>query len=146
MQTWLMAGEQKFDFTQVKSITLYRFVSRNMAKFRDTGTMDRKIGSGGSNKITRQAVTMIKRLSMNRKRRSNRKVAAMVGTSKDTVRRYLKKSGAKAYHRRKVQAMKSEHRDKRIEFARWALQQYGVVINGNTTWGRLVNTDFFLPW
>jgi hypothetical protein len=66
----------------------------------------------------------------------------MVGVSYKTVQNVLKKDGAKPYHTRKVQAMSQEHKEKRVQFAKWALQEYGLRINGNTVWGRLVNTDF----
>lgn len=141
MRSWLL-GDKIFDLGQVKPMTLYMFVKRSMDKFRSTGSMARKEGSGGNNSISRQAATRIKRLALNRKRRGSRKVAAMVGVSQGTVINYLKKSGAKAYHRRKVQAMSEEHKEKRVQFARWALEEYGQVVNGNTTWGRLINTDF----
>ena len=29
-----------------------------------------------------------------------------------------------------------------MQFAHWALDQYGGVFTGNTVWGRLINTDF----
>ena len=142
MRAWLLCGEQQFDLSQVKRSTLTMFMKRTMEKFNERGTMVRKSGSGGRNKVSSQVVTRIKRLAMNKKRRGSRRVAAMVGVSKNTVQRYLKKSGAKPYHRRKVQAMKPEHKEMRVKFARWALKQYGVVVNGNTTWGKVVNTDF----
>ena len=141
MKLWLL-DDKIFDLSQIKTTTFHMFVKRSMDKFRNTGSMARKKGSGGSNSISRQAATRIKRLALNRKRRSTRKVAAMVGVSQSTVKNYLKKCGARAYHRRKVQAMSEEQKVKRVQFARWALEEYGQVVNGNTTWGRLINTDF----
>ena len=123
MKSWLMSGEQKFDLTLVNPSTLHKFINRNMDRFKTMGTMDRIAGSGGWNKVSKQDIAKIKRLALNKKRRSGRRVAAMVGGSKDTVTRYLRKSGAKPYHRRKVQVMKPEHREKRVQFARWAGQQ-----------------------
>ena len=52
-----------------------------------------------------------------------------------TVQRTLKEAGAKYFHRRKVQSMKPEHEEKRVVFARWALDMYGSEVNGNTVWG-----------
>ena len=66
----------------------------------------------------------------------------MVGVARQTVANVLKKAGAIAYHRKKTQAMKPLHQQNRVKFATWALNQYGKAVNGNTTWGRLVNTDF----
>ena len=143
MKKWLLSNQQTFDLSQVEYITLHSFVTRNMAKFKELGTMDRQEGSGRPRTArSKKNVLKIKRLALNKHRRGSRNVAAMVGVSKDTVNRALKEAGAKYFHRRKVQAMKPEHEVKRVEFARWALDTYGRVVNGNTVWGRLVNTDF----
>ena len=142
MKSWLMSGQQKFDLTLVNPSTLRMFIERSMSKFLALGTMDRKAVSGGTNKISMKEIIKIKRLALNKKRRSIRRVGAMVGVSKNTVNRYLWKSGAKPYHRRKVQVMKPEHRKKRVHFGRWALQEFGTDVNGNTVWRGLVNTDF----
>ena len=104
MRSWLL-GDKIFDLSQVKPMTLYMFVKRSMDKFRSTGSMARKEGSGENNSISRQAATRIKRLALNKKRRSTRKVAAMVGVSQSTIKKYLNKCGAKAYHGMKVQAI-----------------------------------------
>ena len=47
-------------------------------------------------------------VSAGKQRRSSRKVAAVVGVSQSNVMNYLKKFGARVYHRRKVQSMMSE--------------------------------------
>ena len=85
MKLWLL-DDKIFDLSQIKTTTFHMFVKRSMDKFRNTGSMARKKGSGGSNSISRQAATRIKRLALNRKRRSTRKVAAMVGVSKADYR------------------------------------------------------------
>ena len=90
MKEWLLSGQQMFDLTLVKSTTLFSYISRNMDKFTNTGTMGRKVGSGGGNKISKQTVTKVKRLSLNKKRRSLRRVAAMVGICKSTVKKIFK--------------------------------------------------------
>ena len=105
-----------------------------MSKFKEYGTLKRRAGSGGSNNISGRLVTKIKRLSLNKNRRGARKVAAMVGVSDRTVRRTLMKAGARPYHKRKVHAMTAEHKTKRVAFASWALQQYGLRVNGNKMW------------
>ena len=38
--------------------------------------------------------------------------------------------------------MRPEHHTKRVEFEKWALEEYGSVANGSTKWGKLINTDF----
>ena len=66
----------------------------------------------------------------------------MVGIYSCTLRKYLKKAGAKPFHRRKVQMVKCEHKEKRIRFAKLALKQYVLVVKRNTIWGRLISNDF----
>ena len=84
----------------------------------------------------------VKRLCKNRKRRSIRKVGTIVGISKSTTWNLLRKAGLKPLHKRKVQAMKPEHKVRRVQFATWALREYGRQVHGNTVWGRIINTDF----
>ena len=143
MREWLLSGQQSFNLSQIEDITLYHFIRRNMEKFMEDGTMDRKPGSGRPRSArSRQNVVKIKRLSMNKHRRGIRNVGAMIGVSRESVRRTLKEAGAKYYHRRKVQSMKPEHEERRVDIARWALDKYGSTVNGNTFWGRVVNTYF----
>ena len=126
----------------IKSNTLSKFISYQLEKLRNTGNLTRKRGSGGHNKTPPRVVNRIKRLALNKHWRGSRKVAAMVGVTRTTVQNYLRKSGAKAYHRRKVQAMTPVHQARRVEFSRWALREYGRDVTGHSVWGRLVNTDF----
>ena len=63
----------------------------------------------------------------------------MVGTFICTLKKYLKKAGAKSFHRRKIRMMKPEHKEKRIRSAKLTLKQYVFVVNSNTIWGRLIN-------
>ena len=140
---WLLSGHQTFDLSLVNYKTLHSFITRNMKKYKETGSMDMLKGRGAKKtKLTRGVINKIKRLSINRKRRGTRSVAAMVGVSKSSVHRTLKESGAKFYHMRKVQVMQPHHEEARVQFAHWALDQYGGLVNGNTVWGRLINTDF----
>ena len=82
-------------------------------------------------------------LMLNKKRRSLRTVAAKVRVvCKSTVGNIMKKQGAKAYHKRKVQKMTPLHMEKRVKFARWALQQYGTGLGPRCVWRRLLNSDF----
>ena len=77
MKDWLLGRDQTFDLSQVNPKTLYKFVERNMPKFKEYGTLERRAGSGRSNKISGRLVTKIKRLSLNKNRRGARKVAAI---------------------------------------------------------------------
>ena len=142
VKKWLLSGNQPFDLSTIKSNTLSKFISYQLEKLRNTGNLTRKRGSGGHNKTPPRVVNRIKRLALNKHWRGSRKVAAMVGVTRTTVQNYLRKSGAKAYHRRKVQAMTPVHQARRVEFSRWALREYGRDVTGHSVWGRLVNTDF----
>ena len=143
VRDWILSSEGlPFNFKEVNPKTLVNFVTFNVKKIQETGNLDRKTGSGCSNALRKSDVSKIKRLALNKKRRSIRKVGAMVGVAPNTVANVLKRAGAKAYHRRKVQAMKPQHHMDRVRFATWALSKYGKVVNGNTAWGRLINTDF----
>ena len=115
MKKWLLAGEQPWDLREVNAYTLRAFIRRNMEKFEDTGSLDRKTGSGRPRSArTAENVRKIKCLSLNKLRRGNQTVAAMVGTSRQTVQRTLKGVGARFYHRRKVQSMTPEHERRRV--------------------------------
>ena len=59
-----------------------------------------------------------------------------------TVQNHLRIAGARAYHRRKIQAMTPIHMIKRVEFRCWVLREYGRAVTGDSVWGRLINTDF----
>ncbi len=86
MIKWIKTGQQTFDINHIKAITLFQFTNRNMTKFREQGTLDRKKGSGGSNKTPGKTVGRIKKLIINEKARSSRCMAAKVGVSHMTVR------------------------------------------------------------
>ena len=131
-----------YDLGLVHPNTLFSFVIRNCQKFSETGSLDRKAGSGGLNATPRDTVNRVKRLCKNKKRRSIRKVGAIVGLSNTTTWRVLRKAGLKPLHKRKVQAMKPEHKVRRVQFATWALREYVRQVHGNTVWGRIINTDF----
>ena len=125
VKKWLLSGNQPFDLSTIKSNTLSKFISYQLEKLRNSGNLTRKRGSGGHNKTPPRVVNRIKRLALNKHWRGSRKVAAMVGVHRSTVQNHLRKSGAKAYHRRKVQAMTPVHQARRVEFSRWALREYG---------------------
>ena len=51
MMKWLLPENQSFNLQAIKNRTLSVFIKRNMEKLQIAGTLDRKPGSGGSNKI-----------------------------------------------------------------------------------------------
>lgn len=54
----------------------------------------------------------------------------------------MKKMGFRAYHKRKVQGMKDDHKLDRVKFAKWALRQYGRSFGPGSVWRKLLNSDF----
>ena len=130
------------DWNTVNSKTFHNFVCRNRKKFQDTGSMKRKEGTGGHNQISLAKKVKIKRLAANKLYAGTRPVAAKVGVSAETVRNELKRSGHKAYHKRKVQAMTPEQEGRRVTCSNWLLDNYGRRVDGRTVWGRLLNTDW----
>ena len=64
----------------------------------------------------------------------------MLQRDKATLSQYIPtKAKAKAYHRRKVQAMTPIHKIKRVEFSCWALRDYGRALTGHSVRGRLIS-------
>ena len=112
MKEWLRE-DTSVDWTEVGKQTFHQAVTRAMEKVRTTGSTKRRPGAGGK-EISLAQRRNIRRLSMNQLSRSTRKVASHVGVSRETVRKYLKNSGAKAYHRVRVQSLKPHHKADRV--------------------------------
>ena len=91
VENWILAGDHQFNFKLVKPMTLRNFIAFNVSKMKETGSVDRKIGSGGHNSLKKTDAARIRRLALNKTRRSTRKVAAMVGVARQTVANVLKK-------------------------------------------------------
>ena len=118
------------------------FLDYNVKKFLATGSSVKHRGGNGRKKTPRRTQATIKRLAMNKNNRSLRKVAGLTGVSYVTVRNVLKGSGAKAYHKYRVQKMTDDHKAKRVEFCEHLLTSYGANPRPGTRWYRLINTDF----
>ena len=79
---------------------------------------------------------------LSNKRRSTRTVAAKLKLGQSTIVKLMKDNNIKAFHKRKVQGMKPDHKVDRVRFARWALRQYGRGTGPGSMWRRLLNSDF----
>ena len=113
MKIWIH-GDNSYNWNDVKEQCFNNFLRRAMDKFRDTGSLKRKKGSG-RNELSLAKAKKIKRLGMNKLFTGTRPIGARVCCDKKTVAKYLRKAGAKkAYHRRKVQKMTQDHMDKRV--------------------------------
>ena len=67
VKEWLLSGHQSFDLSRVNYWTLQSFVTRNMKKYRETGSMDMLEGRGAKKtKLTRVVINKIKKLSIHR--------------------------------------------------------------------------------
>ena len=71
VRDWILSSEGlPFNFKEVNPKTLVNFVTFNVKKIQETGNLDRKTGFGGSNALRKSDVSKIKRLALNKKRRS----------------------------------------------------------------------------
>ena len=65
VEKWILAsGDLKFNFKEVNPTTLRNFVTFNVKKMKDLGSLDRKAGSGGYNALSKTDVVRIKRLTL----------------------------------------------------------------------------------
>ena len=113
MKTWIR-GDPSYNWDLVKKQCFNNFLRRAMDKFRETGSMKRRAGSGRDG-IPLSKARKIKRLGLNKLYTGTRPIGARVGCDPRTVAKYLRKSGAKrAYHRRKVQNLSQQHMEKRV--------------------------------
>ena len=142
VKNWLMSGEQKFDLKLVNSRTLRMFIKYQKDKFSIEGQCTQHSGGNGRPAVPGQTVGMIKRLMLNKKRRSGRTVGARLKLHPTTIYKVMKKHNIRPFHKRKVQGMKPEHKIARVSFARWALRTYGRSTGPGTIWRRLLNSDF----
>jgi hypothetical protein len=47
LQEWILSSEQKFDLQQLRPDTLFKFINRNMAMFRDLGPWTGRMAAAG---------------------------------------------------------------------------------------------------
>ena len=123
MKKWIKEDTSQ-DRNSVDIRTFHKFVKQNMDKWRETGSMKRREGSGRPEMSLGKKIK-IKRLAAKKQHAGLRVVAPKVGVSHETVRRVLKETGHKAYHKRKVQAMTPEQEGRRVTCSNWLLDNYG---------------------
>ena len=102
------------DWATVNNKTFHNYLDRNMAKYRDKGSLKRKPGTGGNGQISLRKVQQLGRLTLNKRNMGAKKASKVLGIGETTVRRYLKKRGAKPYHRVRVQKLTPEHKAARV--------------------------------
>ena len=112
MRNWILEDPSE-DWRAINRKTLNSFLSSNMDKYRRQGNLKRKPG-GGPPEISLRKAAKITKLALNKRFRGSRTVAARVGVSHSTVKRYLKRIGAKPYHRYRCQNLKPHHKVDRV--------------------------------
>ena len=125
-------------------VDLRKFVQYKVKKFNQYGYCAKHRGGNGpkTRVTTAEMQAKVKKLCINKKSRSIRNTACILHCGQTAVHVMLKKLGAKAYHKRKVQRMTDEHKKGRVKFAIWALKHYGKEVKGRSPWMYLVNSDF----
>ena len=99
------------------------FITYQMEKFREKGKCDKHSGGNGQPATPGRTVGRTKQLMLNKKKRSTRTVAAKLKLGQSTIVKLMKDNNIKAFHKRKVQGMKPDHKVDRFRFARWVLMQ-----------------------
>ena len=108
----------------MKRTTQEIFIKYQRDKFIQHGSVQH-LGGNGRPPVPGQTIGRIKKLMVDNKRRSIRTVAAKVKLNPSTISKLMKKEGFKAFHKRKVQHIKDDHKLDRVRFAKWALKKYG---------------------
>ncbi|CAF1544239.1 unnamed protein product [Didymodactylos carnosus] len=130
------------------SNSLLQNIKYQLKKFRETETTTlRRSGSGRPpTKSSKQLSIKLKRLVLNKRRRSPRKVAPKVDASVLTALRNLKKF-AKPHRRKTTTKITNEHLMKRKKFALWLKRHWKLNPHDRSSkWQRLVNTYFSKPF
>ena len=106
------------DLNTVGKNTLFRFIQRMKKKFIQTGScLVRRPGSGrpaavvGDKKLANQ----VSRKFLNKETPGQRSVAEMFNISRTSVMNILKTKNIKPYHKVREQALKPEHKEKRVK-------------------------------
>jgi len=105
----------------IKKESLRSFVVYQKKKFAMHGFCADHLKGNGRPSVPGKKIVLVKRLMNNKERRSTRSVSKRVGVSQTSVVRIMKKYGYRhTTSTYKVQKM-SEHKERRVEFARMFL-------------------------
>ena len=145
VKKFILNCENLPDIGNITPRGLNKFISQNIAKFKETGDCEKHRGGNGRKvTATNKKVTLkVKKKLLKKGGSSIRKVAKAVGVSYGSVHNILHKNlNLKPYHKYCVQKMRKEHKTKRVEFAQYCLDTYGTEVSHYSTWSRLINSDF----
>ena len=126
-----------FNRNQVNS-----FLNYNMQKFLEAGSLDYRYGGGPPSTSQEKKDEIINVCKEKRFTGTTRKAAAQCDVSKSTAHRVLKEAGLKSYSAKPQQKMNNRQQMNRLVFGHYGLNTYGVDVSRQSTYGRLVNTDF----
>ena len=129
-------------FDHVNRNQLNSFLNYNMQKFTETGSMDYRLGGGRPSISQEKKDDIVNICKEKRFTGTTRKAAAQCEVSQTTVRRVLKGAGLKSYSAKPVQKMNGRQQMNRLVFGHHGLNTYGVDVDRQSTYGRLINTDF----
>ena len=142
MKEFILEGDPTV-FDYVNRNQLNSFLNYNMEKFSQTGTLDRTAGSGRPSKLTQQKKDdIVATCKEKRFTGTTRKAVAQCDVSQTTVIRVLKEAGLKSYSAKPVQKLNGRQQMSRLVSSHDFLNTYGMDVSRQSTWGRLVNTDF----
>ena len=129
-------------FDNVPRQNINGFLKYNIEKFSTHGTLDYQYGGGRPGMSQERQDQIVEACKNKRFTGTSRGAAAQFNVSQTTVLRVLKKGGLKSYSASPMQKMDNRQRMNRLVFAHYGLNTYGVDISPQSTWARLVNTDF----
>ena len=97
-------------------------VLRMLNKINESGIVERRRGSGRPiSATTENNRQLVIQYCQNRRGRSARKASAALNISCASVRRLMKVSGLKPYHRTRASRITEWHKEERVVFSRWLL-------------------------
>lgn len=139
---FLSTGPHKDILSTVNMKTIRSFIRYNTEKFQHMGKCNGHMGGNGRPQTSVKIKLKVKKMAMNKKGASLRKISAQTGLSFKTVGNLLHKMKLKPYHKYKTQKLSPTHKEARVKSAKKLLEMYGRDVRPGRRWARIVNTDF----
>ena len=122
---------------QINSLLKY-----NMEKFNEYGYLEYRHAGGPAGLSEATKADIIETCKNKRFIGTTRSAAAQYNCSASTVLKVLKKGGLKSYSARPQQKLDGRQQMNRLVFMHHSLNKYTDNTGPQSTWGRLINTDF----
>ena len=129
-------------FNDINRNQLNSFLNYNMQKFSETGSLDYRYGGGPPKTSQEKKDEIVAVCKEKRFTGTTRKAAAQCNVSQSTAQRVLKEAGLKSFSAQPHQKMNNRQQMNRLVFGHYGLNTFGVDVSRQSTYGRLVNTDF----